>query len=43
MLYNEVIECAKEIKSKSMALATTMNTMHTFLTQLSDLNRATRC
>ena len=43
ILYNEVIECAKDINSKSQALAATMNSMQKFIEQLSELNRMTRC
>ena len=43
ILYNEVIECAKDINDKSQALATTMFAMHKFIEQLSELNRMTRC
>jgi hypothetical protein len=43
ILYNEVIECAKDINEKSQALATTMFAMHKFIEQLSELNRMTRC
>jgi hypothetical protein len=31
ILYNEVIECAKDINEKSKALATTMYAMHKFV------------
>jgi len=31
ILYNEVIECAKDINEKSKALATTMYAMHKFI------------
>jgi len=31
VLYNEVIECAKDINEKSQALASTMYAMHKFL------------
>ena len=43
ILYNEVIECAKDINEKSQALASTMFAMHKFIEQLSELNRMTRC
>lgn len=43
ILYNEVIECAKDINAKSQALASTMFSMHKFIEQLSELNRMTRC
>lgn len=43
ILYNEVIECAKDINEKSKALASTMFAMHKFIEQLSELNRMTRC
>ena len=43
ILYNEVIECAKEINEKSQALASTMHAMQKFINQLSELNRMTRC
>ena len=43
ILYQEVIECAKDINEKSKALATTMFAMHKFVEQLSELNRMTRC
>lgn len=43
ILYNEVIECAKDIDEKSQALATTMNSMQKFIGQLSELNRMTKC
>ena len=43
VLYNEVIECAKDINEKSQALASTMYAMHKFLEQLSELIRMTRC
>lgn len=31
ILYNEVIECAKDINEKSQALASTMFAMHKFI------------
>ena len=31
ILYNEVIECAKDINEKSKALASTMFSMHKFI------------
>ena len=43
ILYNEVIECAKDINQKSQALAATMFAMHKFIEQLSELNRMTKC
>jgi len=43
ILYNEVIECAKDINEKSQALASTMFAMHKYVEQLSELNRMTRC
>ena len=43
ILYNEVIECAKDINAKSQALASTMFAMHKFIEQLSELDRMTRC
>ena len=43
ILYNEIIECAKDINEKSKALATSMFSLHKFIEQLSELNRMTRC
>lgn len=43
ILFNEVIESAKEIDEKSKALAATMFTIHTFVEQLSEMNKMTRC
>ena len=43
ILYKEVIDCAKEIKDKSLELATTMRQMQRFIEQMSELNRMIKC
>lgn len=43
ILYQEVIDCSKELNEKSAELATTMFALSKFLEQLSELNRMIKC
>jgi hypothetical protein len=43
ILYDQVIESARDINEKSQSLATTMCEMQRHMEQLSELNRMTRC
>ena len=43
ILYNEVIECSKDLNEKSQELAATMFSLHKYIEQLSQLNKLIQC